>query len=147
MLTFSGAPALSDFRLDKVLAAIRERVAQVEAIDTRFLHFVDTGAPLAASETDVLQALLRYGPATHAGEPLGELLLVVPRFGTVSPWSSKATDIAHVCGLANVVRIERGIAWFVQAPVSLLPEERAAIAAVIHDRMTETVLDSAGSPQ
>ena len=121
MLTFSGAPALSDFRLDKVLAAIRGRVAQVEAIDTRFLHFVDTGAPLTASETDVLQALLRYGPATQAREPQGELLLVVPRFGTVSPWSSKATDIAHVCGLANVVRIERGIAWFVQAPVTLLP--------------------------
>jgi phosphoribosylformylglycinamidine synthase len=142
MLTFSGAPALSDFRLDKVLAAIRERVAQVEAIDTRFVHFVDTAAPLTAGETDVLQALLRYGPATLAGEPHGEMLLVVPRFGTVSPWSSKATDIAHVCGLDNVLRIERGVAYYVEAPVALQPGERGAIASVIHDRMTETVLDA-----
>ncbi|HWJ06955.1 MAG TPA: phosphoribosylformylglycinamidine synthase [Steroidobacteraceae bacterium] len=142
MLTFSGAPALSDFRLDKVLSAVRARVAHVEAIDTRYLHFVDVTAPLTAAETDVVQALLRYGPATHAAEPHGEMLLVVPRFGTVSPWSSKATDIAHVCGLASVGRIERGIAWYVDAHQPLTADERAAIAAVVHDRMTETVLDS-----
>jgi phosphoribosylformylglycinamidine synthase len=142
MLTFSGAPALSDFRLDKLLAAIRERVAQVEAIDSRFLHFVDTRAPLTARETSVLEALLRYGPATAATDPEGEALFVVPRFGTVSPWSSKATDIAHVCGLENVSRIERGVAFYVQSPVPLLAAEQAAIAALIHDRMTETVLDA-----
>ena len=67
MLTFSGAPALSDFRLDKVLAALRERVAHVEAVDTRFLHFVETRAPLTGDETQPsLEALLRYGPTTHA---------------------------------------------------------------------------------
>ena len=111
MLTFSGAPALSDFRLDKVLAAVCERVGDVAAVDTRYLHFVDSSAPLTARETGVVEALLRYGQTTHVGTPRGEMLLVVPRFGTVSPWSSKATDIAHVCGLVNVVRIERGIAW------------------------------------
>ncbi|HET9692912.1 MAG TPA: phosphoribosylformylglycinamidine synthase, partial [Steroidobacteraceae bacterium] len=142
MLTFSGTPALSDFRLDKVSAAVRERVAHVEALDTRYLHFVETSAPLTAKDRAVVAALLSYGPTTHAGEPSGEMLLVVPRFGTVSPWSSKATDIAHVCGLANVVRIERGVAYFVQATRPLQAQERAAIAAVVHDRMTETVLDS-----
>jgi phosphoribosylformylglycinamidine synthase len=70
------------------------------------------------------------------------LLLVMPRFGTVSPWSSKATDIAHVCGLADVLRIERGVAWYVSAPRPLTLDERREVSAVIHDRMTENVLDS-----
>ncbi|MGI9247052.1 MAG: phosphoribosylformylglycinamidine synthase, partial [Steroidobacteraceae bacterium] len=142
MLTFSGAPALSDFRLDKILAAVREQVGRVEAVDTRYLHFVDAQAALAPDAMRVLEALLRYGPATTAGEPRGEMLLVLPRFGTMSPWSSKATDIAHVCGLAGVSRIERGIAYYVSAPSLLTGAERTAIAAIVHDRMTETVVDS-----
>jgi phosphoribosylformylglycinamidine synthase len=141
MLTFSGAPALSDFRLEKVLAAVRAHVAHAEAVDTRYLHFVETRAPLTAAETGVVTALLRYGPTVQATEPRGELLLVVPRFGTVSPWSTKATDIAHVCGLGSINRIERGIAYYVRAARPLTTEERAAIAALIHDRMTESVLD------
>ena len=117
MLTFSGAPALSDFRLEKVLAAIRDRVAHVESVDTRYLHLVEVSAPLSDEQRTVVEALLRYGPSTptegQSGAPAGELLLVVPRFGTVSPWSSKATDIAHVCGLGAVTRIERGVAYFI----------------------------------
>ena len=74
--------------------------------------------------------------------PQGELLLVVPRFGTVSPWSSKATDIAHVCGLGAVTRIERGVAYYIVSSQPLSQADHAAIAAVIHDRMTENVLDS-----
>ena len=105
MLTFRGAPALSDFRLDKALASVRERVPHVESVDTRFLLFVATRSPLSAAARRVVESLLEYGPAISAGEPSGELFLVVPRFGTVSPWSSKATDIAHVCGLGKVRRI------------------------------------------
>ncbi len=142
MLTFSGAPALSDFRLRKLLAVLREHVPQVEAVDSRYLHFVETRAALTRNRARDIEALLRYGPAVAAGEPAGEPILVVPRFGTVSPWSSKATDIAHVCGHDAVVRIERGIAYYVEAPVALTPAERAAIAGSVHDRMTETVLDS-----
>jgi phosphoribosylformylglycinamidine synthase len=67
MLIFSGAPALSDFRLDKVLAAVRVRVPQVQAVDTRYQHFVDTSAPLTDAATRVVEALLHYGPATQAG--------------------------------------------------------------------------------
>jgi len=66
----------------------------------------------------------------------------VPRFGTVSPWSSKATDIAHVCGLGTVTRIERGVAYFIVSSQPLSKAEHAQVAAVIHDRMTESVLDS-----
>ena len=88
MLTISGAPALSAFRLEKVLAALRERVGHVTGIETRFVHVVDVETELTAADTRVLEALLRYGPAVQAAEPQGELLLVVPRFGTVSPWST-----------------------------------------------------------
>ena len=142
MLTFSGAPALSDFRLDKVLAAVREHAPRVAAVDTRYLHFVDVTAPLTDADHAVVEALLRYGPTTHANAPQGELLLVLPRFGTVSPWSSKATDIAHVCGLGQIARIERGVAYYVASKAALTAAERAAITAVIHDRMTESVVDS-----
>ena len=142
MLTFSGAPALSDFRLDKVLAAVRERVPHVQAVDTRYLHFVEASAPLSDEQRTVVEALLGYGPSLQPGAPEGELLLVVPRFGTVSPWSSKATDIAHVCGLDAVTRIERGVAYYIASSRPLSQADLAATAAVIHDRMTEKVLDS-----
>ena len=85
MLTFSGAPALSDFRLAKVLAAVRQRVAHVAAVDTRYLHFVATRSDVTTADRGVLEALLRYGPAADTSVPDGDLLLVVPRFGTVSP--------------------------------------------------------------
>ena len=64
----------------------------------------------------------------------------VPRFGTISPWSSKATDIAHVCGLDAVRRIERGMSWCLEAAAALAPESLAALAAPLFDRMTETLL-------
>jgi phosphoribosylformylglycinamidine synthase len=140
MLILSGAPAVSDFRLAKLLDSIRSRVGHVERLDARYVHFADLERGLAAGELAVLESLLRYGPTTHAREPSGELLLVVPRFGTLSPWSSKATDIAHVCGLAAVRRIERGIAWYVTAPRSLDERQWADVAALLHDRMTESVL-------
>ena len=133
MLTFSGAPALSDFRLEKVLAAVRDRVAHVESVDTRYIHLVEVSAPLSDEQRVVVEALLRYGPSTRADgpsdAPAGRLLLVVPRFGTVSPWSSKATDIAHVCGLGTVTRIERGVAYFIVSGQPLSKAEYAAIAA------------------
>ena len=112
MLILSGAPAASDFRLAKLLASLRGTRPAVERLDSRYVHFVDLERDLDAAETAILASLLRYGPEAPAGSPPGELLLVVPRIGTVSPWSSKATDIAHVCGLGAVRRIERGIAYY-----------------------------------
>jgi len=140
MLILSGAPALSDFRLEKLEAAIRCQTGTDLRLDTRFLHFVDVEHPLTPVQGGVLASLLRYGPASHAAEPRGERLLVVPRFGTVSPWSSKATDIAHVCGLGAVRRIERGIAYYVSGATPLDAAQWQAVAALVHDRMTESVL-------
>src|SRR5690349_7641873 len=82
------------------------------------------------------------GARLAAGDPAnaGQEIIVVPRFGTISPWSSKATDIAHVCGLDAVARIERGIVWTLATPRKLTADELRALAAPLFDRMTETVL-------
>src|SRR3982750_1263722 len=114
VLTLPGAIALSPFRIEKLLASLPRPLAEAITIDTRFVHFAAIDEPLDAGETQVLEKLLTYGTAAH-GEPKGTLLLVLPRFGTVSPWSSKATDIARNCGLAKVSRIERGMAYYVHA--------------------------------
>src|SRR5262245_13969235 len=110
MLILPGAPALSAFRLARLAASLRARVAAVVGLDSRYLHFVDLERPLTPDESGVLESLLRYGPAAAPDAAAGTLLLALPRIGTVSPWSSKATDIARVCGLDAVRRIERGIA-------------------------------------
>jgi phosphoribosylformylglycinamidine synthase len=130
-----------------MLAELRRSVPELLAIDARFVHFAALSRPLASAEAERLARLLRYGPAYDADAPEspGELLLCVPRLGTVSPWSSKATDIAHICGLAAVERLERGIATRVSLDASE-PAHRAAaratLGALLHDRMTETVLDT-----
>ncbi|HEX9813261.1 MAG TPA: phosphoribosylformylglycinamidine synthase, partial [Burkholderiales bacterium] len=89
--------------------------------------------------------LLRYGPQSEAIEtaPSGELLLVVPRVGTLSPWSSKATDIVHRCGLSKVKRVERAVAWHASKTdgTALDPAERERLIPLLHDRMTETVVE------
>jgi phosphoribosylformylglycinamidine synthase len=140
MLVLSGAPAVSDFRLEKLLAVIRDRAPAVTRLDSRYLHFADLEREPDAGERALLESLLRYGPADPGLAPRGRLLLVVPRLGTVSPWSSKATDIAHVCGLASVRRLERGVAWYVEASREIGDVEWSALGAILHDRMTETVL-------
>ncbi|MGZ5074928.1 MAG: phosphoribosylformylglycinamidine synthase, partial [Usitatibacter sp.] len=145
VLTLPGAVALSPFRVEKLIASLPRALAGAIAIDTRFVHFAAITAPLSADETAVLEKLLTYGTPAH-GAPRGELMLVLPRFGTVSPWSSKATDIARNCGLAKVARIERGVAYHVEAlkPGALTGDSRRALEAAIHDRMTETVVGDPG---
>jgi phosphoribosylformylglycinamidine synthase len=137
VLTLPGAVALSPFRLEKLLAALPPPVAEAIRLDARFVHFAALAAPLAAEERAVLEKLLTYGTPAPAA-PQGELLLVLPRFGTVSPWSSKATDIARNCGLDKVVRLERGVAYRVSG--ALGGESRRILESAIHDRMTETVV-------
>src|SRR5882762_1765221 len=109
ILKLRGSRAVSAFRLDKLnsrLATIRQ---SVRAVAAEHWHFVEAERALTARETEVLERLLQYGEAAPAGE--GRMLLSVPRLGTISPWSSKATEIARRCGLAAVRRVERGIAW------------------------------------
>jgi phosphoribosylformylglycinamidine synthase len=141
MLQIPGAPALSAFRIAKLVARLRALEPTVTALESRFVHFVDLERPLAPAEREVLDRLLTYGPRAGDANELGAgSLLVVPREGTISPWSSKATDIAQVCGLEAVRRIERGIAYHVHAPQPLGSERLAALAPELFDRMTEMVL-------
>ena len=143
MLRFRGAPALSSFRIERLLAALRRTVPAVRSIHAEFVHFVDAERDLARAEQVILEQLLDFDRGAPP-EASGQLLLTVPRPGTVSPWSSKATDIAHVCGLAAVRRIERGKSWRIDAGARLAPAELAALGTSLFDPMTEALLLDAG---
>src|ERR1700722_15425869 len=138
MFSLFGAPALSQFRLDHSLRLLRTQDSRVAGLASRWLHFVDAARPLADSETRLLETLLTYGPRAPAQEHRGQRILVTPRVGTESPWSSKATDILHVCGLEAVRRVERGTVYFIDAPVRLEHAALERLAAHVHDRMTES---------
>ncbi len=141
MLALRGAPALSDFRLSKLAEQLESSIGAPIRPYAEYLHIVQCETDLGESERAVLERLLRYGPSLSAHEPEGSLVLVVPRTGTVSPWSSKATEIAHNCGLAVVRRLERGIAYYLSAQSgTLADQELRAAAALLHDRMTEVTL-------
>ncbi|WP_347279197.1 phosphoribosylformylglycinamidine synthase [Plasticicumulans sp.] len=142
MLRFRGSPALSAFRRDKLLAAVQARVPAVRGVYAEYVHFVD--GRLDEAGTAVMTQLLEYGPALEARTgTTPPLLLVVPRPGTISPWSSKATDIAHACGLDEVRRVERGIAWWFDGAGAA---DRPLLAPLVHDRMVEAVLADDDDP-
>ena len=142
---FDGGNALSGFRAQALLQRLQLACDRVTGVQARHVHWVWSDAPLVAADSARLAALLDYGDAPPA--PLGEALIVVtPRLGTVSPWASKATDIAHNCGLA-VRRIERVTEWRLVLRSGLFGgarplaiDEWTACAAVLHDRMTECAL-------
>ncbi|AIN14133.1 phosphoribosylformylglycinamidine synthase [Yersinia pseudotuberculosis] len=133
-----GSPALSAFRITKLLSRCQDAHLPVSDIYAEYVHFADVSAPLSADEHARLQRLLQYGPSLPEHPPAGRLLLVTPRPGTISPWSSKATDIAHNCGLSQILRLERGLAFSIQGP-NLNEGQWKQLAALLHDRMMETV--------
>ncbi|HVS27482.1 MAG TPA: phosphoribosylformylglycinamidine synthase [Burkholderiales bacterium] len=142
LLKLRGRNALSGFRLNQLTSSLKIFVPSIIGIYPKFWHFVALTGDLSETENAVLRRILTYGPVTQAEQAKGELLLVVPRIGTVSPWSSKATDIARHCGLQAVERIERGIAFYFDSRGPLSSQDRRALLPLIHDRMTESVLDS-----
>jgi phosphoribosylformylglycinamidine synthase len=146
ILSLAGRPALSNFRLAKLLQGLSSvRPAhRVAAITATFRHFVEIARPLGVDERTTLERLLTYGPETPAAaHASSSTILVVPRPGTVSPWSSKATDIARNCGLAAVTRMERGVVYDIATTDGkpLDARDRAALLPLLHDRMVEAVLD------
>ncbi|MDE2349118.1 MAG: phosphoribosylformylglycinamidine synthase [Gammaproteobacteria bacterium] len=143
MFELPGTAALSQFRLDKLGQALRAQDARVAAVESSFVHFVDADGALGAGELALLERLLTYGPRAPQGAIAAvgahELpVLVTPRRGTVSPWSSKATDIAHVCGLPAVKRLELGTRYRLRLHEPLGDADLAALAPLLHDRMTES---------
>jgi phosphoribosylformylglycinamidine synthase len=146
MLKLRGAPALSDFRLDKLNTRLTESLGTPISVYAEFVHLVEYSEELSDIQQTILDRILRYGPALASHDPEGFLVLIVPRPGTISPWSSKATDIAHVCGLQSIERIERGVVYYLQGDLSDV--ELGKAGDLLHDRMTESVffdLDEAES--
>ncbi len=139
MLQLRGGAALSDFRLNKLLSSIQAEVPAVTAISSQYIHFVALERGLSEREQQVLAQLLDYGEGRGSDIRSGCQRLVIPRPGTISPWSSKATDIAHNCGLDAVQRIERGIVYGIESHTPLTDTDYLRLYPYLHDRMTEVV--------
>ncbi len=144
LLCFDGGNALSGFRAQALLPRLQAVAPRVAAVHARYVHWVAAEEALSPQARDALQALLHYGD-DYTGPTDGERVLVMPRLGTLSPWASKATDIAHNCGL-GIRRVERVTEYLLTIKGGLLggarslpADERAAVAALLHDRMTESV--------
>ncbi|MDQ7016134.1 MAG: phosphoribosylformylglycinamidine synthase [Gammaproteobacteria bacterium] len=142
MLCLHGSAALSQFRLQKLLAEVQTRSPAVTALDVHFVHLAEVVGAFSAEDRQRLNQLLDYGEVSEqpSEEEGGSLLLVTPRQGTISPWSSKATDIVHNCGLKTIQRIERGVVYrFSSGDEPLTAEELGELHSLLHDRMTEQV--------
>ncbi|CAN5362922.1 phosphoribosylformylglycinamidine synthase [soil metagenome] len=146
ILELRGSPALSAFRLAKLLVTLREVDDGIVAVHARFMYFGELERALDARERRVLGRLLDDGSIAMAAPPAGERVLVVPRFGTISPWSSEATDIAHICGLLSIHRLERGVEYVIETRGRRDAAALLALAGPLHDRMTQSVIIGAGNP-
>ena len=143
VISLRGGSALSSFRLKKLLQSFSAVGVEVEHIYAEYWHFAEVAQPLSAEEQTILSQLLSYGHAADPAGAVGEMMLITPRIGTISPWSSKASDIVHNAGLAVVNRVERGVAVYIKKASGKLSEaDRRAVLPVLHDRMTEAVFDS-----
>ena len=144
--TFEGASALSDFRIAQLLPRLAAISPLILGISARFVHLVATTEPLQDGQKQTLSALLTYGEP-YTGVVDGPLIVVSPRIGTVSPWASKATDIAHNCGF-TLRRVERLTEYRLTMKSGLLStakltaEQLGQVAATLHDRMTESAMPS-----
>ena len=135
LLTLPGPPALSRFRLKKVLAELRTQTPGVAGVYAEYLHILELGDALTPEAQARSESLLRYGPRTDLPEPIGApFCVVLPRPGTISPWSSKATDIFDICDLKAVRRVERGVRWLIEG------EADPALSVLLHDRMTQVAV-------
>lgn len=144
MLVLTGSTAHSDFRLRKLLRIVQQELPAVRAMSSHFVHIAECTRELTTDETGVVQQLLTYGQGIREDAAAlgnqGLSRLVVPRPGTISPWSSKATDIVHNCGLDAVLRLERGVIWDVAVHKPLSDPELLLLDSYLHDKMTQVVL-------
>ncbi len=143
MIVVPGRTALSAARKAAALAKIRTVAPEVTSVEARWVHLVVSSRELTFEEVEQLGRMLAYGPLDTPTGPPKRLetvetvsFVVTPRIGTVSPWSSKATDIAHVCGLDAITRIERGLEWTLIGEGVDVPK----VSALLSDRMTESVV-------
>ncbi|HXH71337.1 MAG TPA: phosphoribosylformylglycinamidine synthase, partial [Mariprofundaceae bacterium] len=144
ILILKGAPVLSGFRRDKLLKSFADNGLHAGSVEACSIYAAEVAAGWSDRDTARLAELLGDAPETFSSEAGEGDFYVVPRIGTISPWSSKATDIARLCGLMELVRVEHGVAYTI-AGLQLGGHREAA--ALLHDRMTETVLDDVAGMQ
>lgn len=136
MTISKGVNALSPFRQAQLLSKLKKVDPALKGICGEYVHFIKTRKSLSASDEEKLARLLNYGEQFTESSSLHKII-VIPRIGTISPWSSKATEIAHNCGLTSVERIERGIAYYLTVETG---SNMHNIALLLHDKMTESVI-------
>ena len=139
MLELAGQPALSDFRLTKLLESLQRAEARVKSVNARYCYFVALNSPLSAERKKRLNALLLSGEKVGGLGRSPTKVYALPRPGTTSPWSSKATDIALACGLDAIDRIERGICYGLQFKGTVSESDVKELGTLLHDRMTEAI--------
>ena len=141
IITLKGHNALPDFRRDKLFKVFEQQGIAVADVQANYVHMAEVTDHWQEEHTELLASLLDHAPEQFVDPTLnqasGDLTLVVPRIGTISPWSSKATDIASLCGLSELVRLERGVAYHISG---VSHDQHAELATLLHDRMTESVL-------
>jgi len=143
MLRLRGSQAYSNFRIQKLLTSVRSVLPKVQSIDTEYQHLVKLKSDdqtLDSDELAKLERLLTYGPQMQDVEHQGQRLFALPRLGTISPWSTKASDILMHCGLDKVARVERCVGFYINAGSELDAEEMSTLASLIHDPMTESIV-------
>jgi phosphoribosylformylglycinamidine synthase len=146
MHTLYGSTALSKSKSQKLLVQLQAICADISSLNSQFVHFVDCQSNFSGTETNTLEKILTYGPQNQEindkKADISLSIIIIPRIGTISPWASKATDIAHNCGLDNIKRIERGVIYQLSLDSSDVLDESllSEIYALLHDRMTEQVL-------
>ena len=148
-LSLRGSVALSPFRLSKILELLKKSAPSISHIYAEFVHFSFSDEVLTNAQQNTLQQILTYGPQNKSEKSSGELFLVIPRIGTISPWASRATDIAHNCGLSQIRRLERGIAFYVTTSTgeAVGDADKKVLLPLIHDRMTEMVFKELNDAQ
>lgn len=140
MIEIYGPPSHSPFRLKQLLTSLQKLDSNITSLGARYIHFLEASETLNKNEQQTLDVLLSYGPDWKVGPSDGQKIIVIPRLGTTSPWSSKASDIAHISGLKKVRRIERGLIYTIVFKINKEPESLNHLFDLLHDRMTQTIL-------
>jgi len=144
MIVIRGNQALSSFRVEKLKQQIQAKINKPIALETQAIYFVDTEQQLSDDDLTRIHDLLEVSKPTSGDETFQDSLMVIPRVGTISPWSSKATDIFQHCGLSQVSRIEQGISYFVTGlnAEALSESEIHTLSTELYDRMTQSIINT-----
>ena len=139
MIVKEGPASHSPFKLESLLRRLQSIDQNIDDLGARFIHLIDSKNDPDEEQDRILDSILEYGPDWPFGTDEGFKVFTLPRFGTTSPWSSKATDIAKVCGLTSIEKIERGVVFTLALKDKDSAPSKEAIE-MLYDRMTEVVI-------